>query len=103
MENPWTLATTPVMLSKPEYSWDTEGFWVNEGPAVLTNNGKICITYSGGVTGIEYYMAMLTANEDDDLLSASSWVKLEEPVFQSTKENKKYRIGHTIFSESEDG
>src|SRR5699024_2042811 len=102
MENPWTLATTPVMLSKPEYSWETEGFWVNEGPAVLTNNGKIFITYSGSATGIEYCMGMLTANEDDDLLSASSWVKSEEPVFQSSKENKQYGPGHNSFTESED-
>src|SRR5699024_10652467 len=40
MSNPWTLSTEPVMLTKPEYEWETRGFWVNEGPAILNKNGK---------------------------------------------------------------
>ena len=45
MENPWTLKTKPVLLSKPEYDWETKIFWVNEGPAVLIKNGHVFLTY----------------------------------------------------------
>ncbi len=43
MSNPWTLRGKQVMLTKPEYSWETAGHWVNEGAAVLKKNGKIYI------------------------------------------------------------
>lgn len=103
MENSWTLKTEPVMLSKPELSWEIQGFWVNEGPAVLIKNGKVFITYSGSATGVEYCMGMLTADEDADLLDPEVWTKSQEPVFQSCLENGQYGPGHNSFTESEDG
>jgi|SRR5690625_1814575 len=103
MENPWTLATDPVMLTKPELPWEIKGFWVNEGPAVLIRNGKVFITYSGSATGVDYCMGLLTANEEDDLLNPNSWTKKQEPVFQSCPENGQYGPGHNSFTESEDG
>ena len=36
MEDPWTLKGRPVMLSQPELPWETVGFSVNEGPAVIS-------------------------------------------------------------------
>src|SRR5699024_12171362 len=54
-------------------------------------------------TEIKDVMRILNENEDDDLLSDSTWVKSEEPVFQSSKENKQYGPGHNSFTESEDG
>ena len=35
MANPWTLTGPQVRLSTPEYDWETVGYKVNEGPAVL--------------------------------------------------------------------
>ena len=102
MENPWTLASEPVMLTKPEFSWEIQGFWVNEGPAVLVKNEKVFITYSGSATGIEYCMGLLTANETDDLLDPNSWQKSKEPVFQSCTDNEQYGPGHNSFTVSED-
>ncbi|UOQ48628.1 family 43 glycosylhydrolase [Gracilibacillus caseinilyticus] len=103
MENPWTLKTEPVMLTKPEYSWEIQGFWVNEGPAVLIKNGKVFLTYSGSATGVDYCMGILTADADADLLDPNAWTKSEEPVFQSNEANGQYGPGHNSFTESEDG
>ncbi|SFM14223.1 Beta-xylosidase, GH43 family [Salibacterium qingdaonense] len=103
MENPWTLAGPPVMLTKPELSWEIRGFWVNEGPAVLIRNGKVFITYSASATGVDYCMGMLTADEDADLLNTESWTKRQEPVFESYTPNEQYGPGHNSFTVSEDG
>lgn len=102
MENPWTLATPPIMLTKPELPWEIKGFWVNEGPAVLIRNGKIFITYSASATGIDYCMGILTTDSSADLLNPNSWTKSQQPVFESYLPNEQYGPGHNCFTVSED-
>ncbi|OZG50392.1 family 43 glycosylhydrolase [Bombiscardovia coagulans] len=102
MENPWTLASEPVMLSKPEYDWECIDFMVNEGPAVLRHDGKIYVTYSASGTGVPYAVGMLTAQESDDLLNPRSWSKSKEPVFKTCEANNQYGPGHNCFTVSED-
>ena len=41
MENPWTLKLPAVLLSKPEFDWECQGYLVNEGPAVLKHGGML--------------------------------------------------------------
>jgi len=103
MRNPWTITGTPVMLSKPEYDWEIERFWVNEGPSVVKRNGRIFISYSASGTGIEYAMGLLWADENADLLDPASWTKSKEPVLQSCLEHGIYGPGHNSFTVSEDG
>ena len=103
MENPWTLKSKAVLLSKPEYDWEIQLFWVNEGPAILKKNGKIFLTYSASGTDENYCIGMLTADENSDLLDENSWVKSKEPVFRTSYENKQYGPGHNSFTVSEDG
>ena len=103
MANPWTLATDPVMLSKPEYDWECIDFKVNEGPAVLLHQGVIYLTYSASGTGVPYAVGMLTAREDADLLDPASWTKSDHPVFKTAEENHQYGPGHNCFTVSEDG
>ena len=102
MENPWTLATTPVMLAKPEYDWECIRFKVCEGPAVITHDDHIYITYSASGTGPEYAMGMLTADLDADLLDAASWSKSPNPVFTTNAEAHMYGPGHNSFTKAED-
>lgn len=102
MENPWTLKTSPVLLSVPEYDWETQGFWVNEGPAILKRNGKIFLTYSASATDENYCMGMLTISDQKDLLVADNWVKSNHPVFQSDLGQHQYGPGHNSFTISED-
>ena len=103
MENPWTLKSKAVLLSKPEYDWEIQLFWVNEGPAILKKNGKIFLTYSASGTDENYCIGMLTADENSDLLDKNSWIKSKEPVFKTSYENKQYGPGHNSFTVSEDG
>ena len=103
MENPWTLKSKPVLLSKPELDWEIKLYWVNEGPAILKKNGKIFLTYSASATDENYCMGMLTADEESDLLNSDSWTKSKQPVFKTSYENHQYGPGHNSFTVSEDG
>ncbi|EHM00091.1 alpha-N-arabinofuranosidase [Lentilactobacillus parafarraginis] len=103
MANPWTLKTKPVMLSKPEFDWETIGFWVNEGPAVIHRNGRFFLTYSASATDEHYAMGMLSVPDDANLLDASKWTKSKKPVFQSDMATHQYGPGHNSFTVAEDG
>lgn len=103
MENPWTLATEPVELTRPEHGWERVGFSVNEGPAVLVRDGRVLLTYSAAATGIEYAMGLLTADLDADLLAADSWTKSAAPVFVSDPAADRYGPGHNSFTTTADG
>ncbi|MEW8985978.1 MAG: glycoside hydrolase family 43 protein [Bacillus sp. (in: firmicutes)] len=103
MVSPWEIEGPQVMITKPEYDWETIGFLVNEGAAVLKRNGKIFMTYSASKTDYNYCMGLLTADEDSDLLDPASWKKADQPVFQTCEENGQYGPGHNSFTVSEDG
>lgn len=103
MSNPWSLTGKQTMISKPEYDWETIGFSVNEGPAVLKRNGRIFMTFSASATDFNYCTGLLWADEDADLLEASSWNKLPHPVFTTNEENGQYGPGHNSFTVGENG
>ncbi|GAP49604.1 alpha-N-arabinofuranosidase [Streptomyces azureus] len=103
MANPWTITGTPVMLSRPTYSWETVGFKVNEGPAVIQRGGKVFMTYSASATDSNYCLGMLTASASANLLSQASWSKSPTPVFASSAATSQYGPGHNSFTVSEDG
>lgn len=103
MENPWTLKTPPVLLSKPEYDWECSVIPVNEGPAVLVEGDRVFISYSANATGAEYCMGLLWASRGSNLLDATSWHKAAEPVFTTSEKNRKCGPGHNSFTLAEDG
>jgi GH43 family beta-xylosidase len=103
MDTPTTLATAPVRLSIPEFSWEKKGFSVNEGPSVLIRHGRVFITYSASATDENYCMGLLHASEEADLLNPRSWAKSPVPVFQSCYEKEVYGPGHNSFTVAEDG
>lgn len=103
MMNPWTIKGDQVMISTPDYSWEKQGHWVNEGPCVLKRNGKIFISYSASATDANYCMGLLTASDTSDLLNSKSWTKLPVPVFASSEATNQYGPGHNSFTVAEDG
>ncbi|MEK4563435.1 family 43 glycosylhydrolase [Alkalihalobacillus sp. FSL R5-0424] len=103
LENPWTLKGEQVMIATPEYDWERIGFLVNEGPAIIKRNGKIFLAYSASATNHHYCMGLMYADEQSDLLDASSWHKLPEPVLTTDDENSQFGPGHNSFTVSEDG
>lgn len=102
MLNPWTLESSAVLLSKPEYDWETIGFWVNEGPAVLQKNNKLYISYSASATDHHYCMGLLIADTSSDPLDPKSWHKADKPFFTTSEEEGIYGPGHNSFTMSED-
>lgn len=103
MKTPWQIAGAPVLLSKPEFDWETRGFSVNEGPSVLQRNGKVFISYSASATDENYAMGLLWADAGADLLDPAAWTKLAEPVMRSCYEHGIYGPGHNSFTYAEDG
>ena len=102
MESPIKLKTAQFMLTTPDYDWERIGFWVNEGPAVIKNKGKIYITFSASATGACYCMGMMEANEESDLMDRNSWKKSRYPVLESDYERKIFGPGHNSFTVAED-
>lgn len=103
MQDPFTLATEPTLLTRPTLDWENVGYRVNEGAAVLKRNGKIFITFSASATDYNYAMGLLTADEDSDLLDPDSWIKSPEPVLVSSDLTGAYGPGHNSFTTDENG
>ena len=103
MDTPVRLAAPAVRLSIPELEWETRGFLVNEGPAVLIRNGKVFISYSASATDENYCVGLLHADLDANLLDPRSWTKSDKPVFTSHRPHKVFGPGHNSFTVSEDG
>ncbi|MER6786079.1 family 43 glycosylhydrolase [Streptomyces sp. NPDC000658] len=103
LANPWTISGTPAEISQPTLSWETVGFKVNEGPAVIQHGGKVFMTYSASATDANYCLGMLTASASADLTNPASWSKGTQPVFRTNAATSQYGPGHNSFTVSEDG
>lgn len=101
--NPWQITGTVTRLVVPTYDWETRGYRVAEGPAVIQRNGRIFLTYSASATDANYCLGMLTASATANLLDAASWSKSPTPVFASNAATGQYGPGHNSFTVSEDG
>lgn len=103
MVTPTQLAANRVRLTIPDLPWETRGFSVNEGPAVLISHGRVFLTYSASATDENYCVGLLHAKEDADLMNPRSWTKSREPVFQTCYEFGVFGPGHSSFTVGEDG
>ncbi|WP_233558860.1 family 43 glycosylhydrolase [Micromonospora radicis] len=100
--NPWTYAGPPTLIATPTYAWETRGYRVNEGPAVLIRNGRVFLTYSASATDASYAIGLLTA-AGSDLLDPASWSKRATPVLASDSRTGQWGPGHNSFTVAEDG
>jgi GH43 family beta-xylosidase len=103
LANPWTISGAPVRLTVPTLAWETRGFRVNEGPAVIQRHGRVFLTYSASATDANYCLGLLTAPASSNLLNPASWTKSQQPVFASNAATSQYGPGHNSFTVSEDG
>ncbi|MGN9766482.1 family 43 glycosylhydrolase [Micromonospora sp. SD12] len=101
--NPWQITGTVTRLVVPTYDWETRGFRVAEGPAVIQRNGRVFLTYSASATDANYCLGMLSASAGANLLDAAAWSKSPTPVFASNPATGQYGPGHNSFTVSEDG
>jgi GH43 family beta-xylosidase len=103
MSSPSALSSTPVRIAVPTLDWETRGFKVNEGAAVIKRNGRIFVTFSASATDANYCIGLLTADATADLLNAESWTKTPTPVFTTNEGSKQYGPGHNSFTVDEAG
>jgi GH43 family beta-xylosidase len=103
MASPRSIRGKQVMITRPEYTWEKTGYWVNEGPAILIRNGRVFISYSASATDHNYCMGLLTADDSSNLLDPGSWRKSPYPVFKSCAKNSQYGPGHNSFTVASDG
>jgi GH43 family beta-xylosidase len=104
MTNPYTLEGNRVMLSTPQYNWETNGN-VNEGPEILKNpQGKIFLVYSAnGCWTDDYGLGQLSLKDNGDPLNPGDWTKSATPVFTKSISDNVYAPGHNSFFKSPDG
>ena len=103
MADALTLKTPQMLLSSPSYAWERHGFWVNEGPAFLSEGDRVYLTYSASDTGPAYCMGLLWARADADLMDISAWHKERLPVFRTNEERGLFGPGHNSFVQDGDG
>lgn len=117
MENPWSLSSDRIMISKPEFEWECQ--WVNpdgsktaypihvnEAPQFIEskNKDRLCIFYSASGSWTPYYcVGLLTAEANANLLDPASWKKSPVPVFQPQPQNSVYGPAGISFVPSPDG
>lgn len=102
-DEPWKLISKPILLTKPEYSWELVNNRVNEGAAVLKSNGKVYVFFSASGTGSEYCVGRMWADENADLINTASWHKEKNPVLSSADLNGESGPGHNSFVVDENG
>ena len=97
MSNPWTISSSRVLLSTPEYSWETQGSPdINEGPQVLkAPDGTVHIVYSASGSWDRYYCYGVLTLTGSNPLNASHWYKATSAKFSSG--NGMYGPGHGTF------
>lgn len=94
LENPWTLKSPRVLLSRPEKEWERQ--WINPDgtrsaypifvnehpvPIVSPDGRKVSIAYSAsGIWTLYATLGMLSADTRSNLLDPASWTKSEEPL-----------------------
>ena len=102
---PWRLASEPVLLTRPLLGWENvAGTINNEGPHAFARDGKIYLTYSGGsANAYTYALGLLTADSADDLTDLTAWDKSITPVLTFYSVEGEYGPGHNSFYTDEDG
>ncbi|MBP2336494.1 GH43 family beta-xylosidase [Saccharothrix coeruleofusca] len=100
---PWTITGAVTRLVVPTLAWETRGYKVAEGPAVIQRNGRLFLTYSASATDANYCLGLLTAPASADPLDPAAWTKSPNPVFASNTATGQYGPGHNSFTVSEDG
>lgn len=100
---PWKLFTEPCVLSKPEYGWENNHTFVNEGPFALVHDDRLIITFSGGGIDTSYTVGYLELLPDGDPLDKMSWRKNNYPILSSFSVNGEFGTGHNSYICDEGG
>lgn len=102
-KEPWKLKTDPVLLSRPEYGWENNRTFVDEGAYALITDRKIFLTIACALVDATYCVGILSADLDADLLNPASWAKGNYPLLTSRSVPGEYGPGHNSYVTDDDG
>ncbi len=102
-DDPYRITSEPTIIRVPDYAWDRRTTTVDEGPYVLKHDGKLYMTFSGSGVDNTYAVGLLTADENDDLLSQKAWKVAGYPILESVHVAGEYGPGHNSFTKDEYG
>ena len=102
-DEPWKLASDPVLLTQPEYGWENNHTFVSEGPFALKTERKLFLTYSGAAVDATYVVGLLTAEPGADLLDLRNWTKTNYPLLTSRSVPGEFGPGHNAYVTDENG
>jgi len=102
-QQPWLLASEPVLLSRPEYSWANNHTFVDEGPYAILTEDRLHLTFSSALVNATYCVGLLSAARGADLLDPKSWTKGNYPLLTSNSVPGEYGPGHNSYVRDEDG
>ncbi|WP_062135994.1 family 43 glycosylhydrolase [Demequina aestuarii] len=97
--NPQQMADESIQITRPTRAWEqASGVEVNEGAAVIKNDGKIIVAFSSASVDVSYNISVLWADEDADLMDPASWNKLGYPLLTTDDVPGMYGPGHNSFT-----
>ena len=99
MSSPTKICGEPVMLTKPEYPWESD---ITEGPFPIVRNGKVSVMYAANAAHLpEYCLALLHCTDPENILDPGVWVKEPQPILVGAKDI--IGPGHACIVPSPDG
>ena len=96
-DKPWMLASEPLVLSKPDYSWGNNHTFVEEGPFALIRGDKLYISFSAAAVDTSYVVGLLSIEAGKDPLDVSNWKKKGYPILTSRSVEGEYGTGHNAY------
>ena len=102
-DEPWKLASEPVVLSKPEYGWANNHTFVDEGPFALIRGDRLFITFSSAAVDTSYVVGLLQIKKGLDLLNPKNWKKTGYPLLTSRSMPGEFGTGHNAYVIDDDG
>lgn len=102
-DEPWKLATDPIVLSKPAYGWANNHTFVDEGPFALLRDDKLYLTFSAAAVDTSYVVGLFTIEKGKDLLDIKNWRKTNYPILTSRSVKGEFGTGHNAYAIDDDG
>ncbi len=102
LSSPTSFAGSVTAIATPDKAW--EGYDIIEGPfPVYGSDGTLYIAYAANYADGDDYCTGLLKLVGTNLLSASSWQKLDTPMQQRDNQYEIFAPGATIFTQSPSG
>lgn len=92
-----SVATEPVVISKPLYGWERVRGDINEGAYVIKHNGKLFMTVAANGVGFTYCIKLMELKSDGNPLKPSDWITTGYPVLSTPMTPGEPGPGHSSF------